>query len=91
MRFNWIQRRKTHLRRPAYVSQTDDLTRKSSWRGGAWPSSARTVGHSLKCDNERDPRPYLLIHLSDGCTIGRPLSLRKRKEGSTVGQYAPNP
>jgi len=29
-------------------------------RGGAWPSSARTVRRALKCVNERDPRPMLL-------------------------------
>lgn len=28
-------------------------------RGGAWPSSARTVRRSVKSDNERDPRPQL--------------------------------
>ena len=28
-------------------------------RGGAWPSSVRTVRRSVKSDNERDPRPYL--------------------------------
>ena len=29
-------------------------------RGGAWPSSVRTVRRSVKSDNERDPHPYLL-------------------------------
>ena len=29
-------------------------------RGGAWPSSVRTVKRSVKSDNERDPHPYLL-------------------------------
>ena len=29
-------------------------------RGGAWPSSVRTVGRSVKSDNEQDPRPPLL-------------------------------
>src|SRR3990172_9710555 len=28
-------------------------------RGGAWPSSVRTVRRSVKSDNERDPRPLL--------------------------------
>ena len=28
-------------------------------RGGAWPSSVRTVKRSVKSDNERDPHPYL--------------------------------
>ncbi len=28
-------------------------------RGGAWPSSVRTVRRSVKSDNERDPHPYL--------------------------------
>ncbi len=31
-------------------------------RGGAWPSSARTVGRSLKCDNERDPHLQLPVY-----------------------------
>jgi hypothetical protein len=30
-------------------------------RGGAWPSSVRTVRRSVKSDNERDPRLYLLL------------------------------
>ena len=29
-------------------------------RGGAWPSSVRTVKRSVKSDNERDPHLYLL-------------------------------
>ncbi len=28
-------------------------------RGGAWPSSARTVRRPVKSGNERDPCPYL--------------------------------
>ena len=28
-------------------------------RGGAWPSSVRTVKRSVKSDNERDPHLYL--------------------------------
>ena len=32
-----------------------------SRRGGAWPSSARTVGRSLKCENERDPHSQLPV------------------------------
>ena len=28
-------------------------------RGGAWPSSVRTVRRSVKSDNERDPHPLL--------------------------------
>ncbi len=60
-------------------------------RGGAWPSSVRTVGRSVKSDNERDPHPYLPPHPLDVRTIRRPLLLKQRKEGATVGQYAPNP
>ncbi len=30
-----------------------------SLRGGAWPSSVRTVKHPVKSGNERDPRPQL--------------------------------
>ncbi len=33
-------------------------------RGGAWPSSVRTVRRSVKSDNERDPHPYLQLLLS---------------------------
>ena len=33
-------------------------------RGGAWPSSVRTVRRSVKSDNERDPHPYLPLFLS---------------------------
>ncbi len=29
-------------------------------RGGAWPSSVRTVRRSVKSDNERDPSHHLL-------------------------------
>ncbi len=35
-------------------------------RGGAWPSSVRTVRRSVKSDNERDPHLYLLISPSGG-------------------------
>jgi hypothetical protein len=31
------------------------------WRGGAWPSSVRTVRRSVKSDNERDLRRHLLL------------------------------
>ena len=34
-------------------------------RGGAWPSSVRTVRRSVKSDNERDPHPYLLPESQD--------------------------
>lgn len=30
-----------------------------SLRGGAWPSSVRTVKHPVKSGNEQDPRPQL--------------------------------
>ncbi len=31
------------------------MTLSNFWRGGAWPSSVRTVRRSVKSDNERDP------------------------------------
>ena len=34
-------------------------------RGGAWPSSVRTVKRSVKSDNERDPHLYLLTGSPD--------------------------
>ena len=34
-------------------------------RGGAWPSSVRTVKRSVKSDNERDPHLYLLAKSPD--------------------------
>ena len=34
-------------------------------RGGAWPSSVRTVKRSVKSDNERDPHLYLLTRSPD--------------------------
>jgi hypothetical protein len=35
-------------------------------RGGAWPSSARTVRRAVKSVNERDPRPMLLLPSPEG-------------------------
>ncbi len=61
-------------------------------RGGAWPSSARTVRRPVKSGNERDPCPYLS---SDPCggqdPLRGPLLIKQRKERATIGQYAPNP
>ena len=34
-------------------------------RGGAWPSSVRTVKRAVKSVNERDPYPMLLILSTD--------------------------
>ncbi len=59
-------------------------------RGGAWPSSVRTVRRSVKSDNERDPHPYLLSIPPGVEHYKVPLVLNQRKERSTVGQYAPN-
>ncbi len=60
-------------------------------RGGAWPSSVRTARRSVKSDNERDPYPYLPDFPPGKWTLRGPLVLNQRKEGATVGQYAPNP
>ena len=35
------------------------MTLPDKLRGGAWPSSARTVRRPVKSGNERDPRPQL--------------------------------
>ena len=60
-------------------------------RGGAWPSSARTVRRPVKSGNERDPCPYLSsISARKWDTLRGPLAISKRKERATIGQYAPN-
>ena len=53
-------------------------------RGGAWPSSARTVRRALKCVNERDPRPMLLLLAKLGGTHGGLPAISGRKEWATV-------
>ena len=59
-------------------------------RGGAWPSSVRTVKRSVKSDNERDPHPYL-PPLSPDKAHYRETACAKQEEGAaTTGQYAPN-
>ncbi len=59
-------------------------------RGGAWPPSVRTARRSVKSDNERDPCLQLLSSPLGESTLKGPLVLNQRKEGATVGQYAPN-
>lgn len=56
-----------------------------SRRGGAWPSSARTVGRSLKCDNERDPHLQLQLPTRVGKHFGETASA-KLEEGGVDGR-----
>ncbi len=60
-------------------------------RGGAWPPSVRTVGRSVKSDNERDPCPYLPTHSQEGAHYRGTARANLEEGGATVGQYAPNP
>ena len=50
-------------------------------RGGAWPSSVRTVKRSVKSDNERDPHPYL-PPLSPDKAHYRETACAKQEEGA---------
>ncbi len=54
-------------------------------RGGAWPSSVRTAGRSVKSDNERDPCPYLLSYPS-GWQHYRETATAKVEEGGGNGR-----
>ncbi len=54
-------------------------------RGGAWPSSVRTVGRSVKSDNERDPCPYLLSSPQGGLHY-RETAGAKPEEGGGNGR-----
>ena len=54
-------------------------------RGGAWPSSVRTVRRSVKSDNERDPHPYLLP-LSQDLGHYRETAGAKSEEGEGNGR-----
>jgi hypothetical protein len=61
-------------------------------RGGAWPSPVRAVRCPVKSGNERDPYHQLPSNPVGVAStlVGLP-SIRRRKEGATAGQYAPNP
>ncbi len=54
-------------------------------RGGAWPSSVRTVRRSVKSDNERDPRPYLLL-IPPGMRHYKGTAAAKAEEGEVNGR-----
>ena len=54
-------------------------------RGGAWPSSVRTVRRSVKSDNERDPRPPLLGASPDASHIVATAGA-KSEEGEVDGR-----
>ena len=54
-------------------------------RGGAWPSSVRTVRRSVKSDNERDPHPLLQLDPpGSGHTMGT--AGAKSEEGEVNGR-----
>jgi hypothetical protein len=54
-------------------------------RGGAWPSTVRTVRRSVKSDNERDPRlQSQLRERSRGHTEG--IAVAKTEEGEVYGR-----
>ena len=54
-------------------------------RGGAWPSSVRTVKRSVKSDNERDPHLYLLAGSPDSVHY-RETAGAKSEEGEGNGR-----
>ncbi len=54
-------------------------------RGGAWPSSVRTVRRSVKSDNERDPRPYL-PPCPRGWEHNKGTAIAKMEEGEVNGR-----
>ena len=54
-------------------------------RGGAWPSSVRTVKRSVKSDNERDPHPYLPTVSPDAAHY-RETAVDKADEGEGNGR-----
>ena len=54
-------------------------------RGGAWPSSVRTVKRSVKSDNERDPHLYLLTESPDSVHY-RETAGAKSEEGEGNGR-----
>ena len=59
-------------------------------RGGAWPSSVRTVKRSVKSDNERDPHPYLRPSCPHEVHYRETAGVKPEEERATTGQYAPN-
>ena len=54
-------------------------------RGGAWPSSVRTVRRSVKSDNERDPHPYSPAYSSEWRHY-RGTAVAKAEEGAVNGR-----
>ena len=59
-------------------------------RGGAWPSSVRTVKRSVKSDNERDPHPYLPTLCPHKAHYRETAGVKPEEGAATTGQYAPN-
>ncbi len=55
-------------------------------RGGAWPSSARAVGRSVKSDNERDPCCQLQFSLPRGKHSGE-TAADEAEEGVGNGRH----
>ena len=50
-------------------------------RGGAWPSSVRTVKRSVKSDNERDPHLYLLTESPDSAHYSETAGVKSEEGG----------
>ena len=50
-------------------------------RGGAWPSSVRTVKRSVKSDNERDPHLYLLNGSPDSSHYSETAGVKSEEGG----------
>ena len=59
-------------------------------RGGAWPSSVRTVKRSVKSDNERDPHLYLPPFSPEKAHYRETAGAKPEEGAATTGQYAPN-
>ena len=59
-------------------------------RGGAWPSSVRTVKRSVKSDNERDPHLYLRPSCPHEAHHRETAGVKPEEGAATTGQYAPN-
>ena len=59
-------------------------------RGGAWPSSVRTVKRSVKSDNERDPHLYLQPVSPEAAHYRETAGVKPEEGEGNDGQYAPN-
>ena len=58
-------------------------------RGGAWPSSVRTVKRSVKSDNERDLRHHLLSSSPEGEHYGGTATVKVEEGGGNGRSVCP--